>query len=223
MPFVILQEYIALCPYARYCRAMLVFIDESGCAGFKPASSKFLIISMTMFDDCKEAERCGLRIKELKKELRINPEFHFAHDSIKTRDAFFECVREYDFTIRSIYVEKDLIRSAFLRTRPKKFYNFCIKSLIDHDGGRLQNATVKIDAQGKKERTDAFVSYLRKDAPEGKFRKIKPVDSRHDTLVQLADYMVGAMARPYNSDQRRDPERWKRMVAGKIEDEWFFK
>lgn len=46
---------------------MIVFIDESGDAGFKigKGSSTFFVISLIIFDDELEAEETALRIKNL--------------------------------------------------------------------------------------------------------------------------------------------------------------
>jgi len=47
-------------------------------------------------------------------------------------------------------------------------------------------------------------------------------DSRGDTLVQLADMCVGAIARSYRED-RKDNDRWRKMLLPRIDDVWDFK
>lgn len=58
---------------------MLVCIDESGCTGFKleKGSSPYFVVAMVIFKDLKEAERCSRRIAELRRELKVRPEFKF--------------------------------------------------------------------------------------------------------------------------------------------------
>ena len=58
---------------------MIVFIDESGDAGFKigKGSSTFFVISLIIFDDELEAEETALRIKKLRKQLKKTDKFEF--------------------------------------------------------------------------------------------------------------------------------------------------
>ena len=46
-------------------------------------------------------------------------------------------------------------------------------------------------------------------------------DSSRDLLIQLADMVVGAIARSYRSD-RPDKDAWRRMLAKRIDDVWEF-
>jgi hypothetical protein len=50
---------------------MLVFIDDSGCAGFKfdKGSSRFFVISAVIFDDNLEAEKNSYFDKRTKKRV----------------------------------------------------------------------------------------------------------------------------------------------------------
>lgn len=40
--------------------------------------------------------------------------------------------------------------------------------------------------------------------------------------ILLADMAAGAIARSYRTDERKDADRWRKMLAGKIEDVWEF-
>jgi len=88
----------------------------------------------------------------------------------------------------------------------------------------LQNASIKIDGSGDKEFKKALTSYLRKYVGENKIKKFKFIDSKQDNLIQLADMVVGAIARSY-SETRKDASRWLYVLKrkGKIKNIWDFK
>src|SRR5262245_43402859 len=74
---------------------VLVFIDESGDAGFKlsKGSSSIFAVGMVMFKDAESAQKTQVVIDELKKKLGIKPEFKFSKSSADVRDAFFANLR----------------------------------------------------------------------------------------------------------------------------------
>jgi hypothetical protein len=65
---------------------------------------------------------------------------------------------------------------------------------------------------------------LKKHVGSGKINKIKLIDSKKDNLIQLADMVVGAIARKYNLD-RNDHDRWFKILQSskKINNIWSFK
>lgn len=89
------------------------------------------------------------------------------------------------------------------------------------------DASIKIDGSGDKEFKRALNSYLRKCIGENKIKKFKIADSKKDNLIQLADMVVGAIARSYNGHKRKDASRWldilKRKLKIKASDIWDFK
>ena len=46
---------------------------------------------------------------------------------------------------------------------------------------------------------------------------IKFAESHSDNLIQLADMVAGAIARSYRQGERKDADRWRLMLASKIE------
>jgi uncharacterized protein YqkB len=76
---------------------MLVFIDDSGDAGFKfeKGSSEFFVISAVIFDDSLEAEKTAISIKELRRELfkRDDVEFKFNKSRKTIRIKFLESIK----------------------------------------------------------------------------------------------------------------------------------
>ncbi|MCB1806393.1 MAG: DUF3800 domain-containing protein [Candidatus Competibacteraceae bacterium] len=204
---------------------MLVLIDESGDPGFKVSkgSSPVFVVAMVIFNDFLDAEHTSKSVSELRKKLRVKPEFKFnkSHNSI--RDEFFKSLEHHKFTIRSLVVIKSRIHSAGLRDNTDRFYNFFVRMLLNHDNGMLNNARVKIDGSGDRRFKQELQAYLRRLLKE-RIASIKFADSRRDNLIQLADMAAGAIARSYNED-RKDADRWLKMLqnAGKIGDKWEFR
>lgn len=202
---------------------MLVLIDESGCPGFKltKGSTPYFIIGMVCFTDFKEAEKVSRIIAELQTTLGLKDEFKFNKTHPNVKEKFFQTVCQHDFKVRALVVNKKNIYSPYLRTEKESFYNYFIKQLIRYDGKILKDAIVKVDGRGSREFKNRLNTYLRQTLDGHKIKKIKFVDSKSDSLIQLADMVVGAIARSYSTN-RKDEQRWKQMLAKKIDNIWDF-
>ncbi len=203
---------------------MLVFIDESGDAGFKIGSSEHLVIAMVIFEGYEEADKTRKIIKETMVRIKQKPEFKFSKCSQTNRMHFFTAINNCCFSVRYICLGKKIIWSDHLRKNPIQFYNYALKSLISHT--KLKNAKIRIDGNGKKELSKALITYLRGYSEIGAIDKLKMVDSCKEELIQLADMVAGALARPYNSPDKKDANTWKSMIEAKIDKdkgEWIFK
>lgn len=203
---------------------MLVLIDESGDAGFKLArgSTQHFIVAMVIFDDFKEAERASDIIEAARTKLRIRTEFKFNKCSGQVKDGFFALVAPCKFTVRAIVVDKAKIYSDNLREHKEMFYNFFVKSLLQHDHNALIGARVKIDGSGDREFKRELAAYLKRESTGGKIVSVKFVESHRDNLIQLADMVAGAIARSYRVDDRNEPDRWRKMLNSKVRNVWNF-
>lgn len=80
---------------------MLVFIDDSGDAGFKldRDSSKHFVIACVIFDDNLDAEEAALKIKWLRRSLkwRNDHEFKFNKTNKQIRLAFLDEIKGCNF------------------------------------------------------------------------------------------------------------------------------
>jgi len=200
---------------------MLVFIDESGCAGFKVAkgSDPVFGVGMIIFEtgqDARVTEQC---ILSLHHRLRHPTEFKFSKSRDAVRDGFFETVVTQPFKVRALLVKKERIYSNHLRSNVDAFYNYFVKELMRFDSGRLQNARVRIDGSGDREFRRALGCYLRRELGN-RIRDVKTTDSARDQLTQLADMCIGAIAR--TGRDRPDANRWADMLRPRIDDIWHF-
>jgi hypothetical protein len=203
---------------------MLVLIDESGCAGFKlsKGSTAYFIIGMIIFESFDVAQHTSLAIENLRLSLGVKPEFKFSKLSDKYRDIFFDEIANFDFKIQVLVVNKLAVYNDHFKTDKNSFYHYFVKNLIKYDDGILVNASIKIDGSGDKDFKKTLQSYLRKELTPGKVKKFRFVDSKRDNLIQLADMIVGAIARSYKAD-KEDPMRWKEKITNKIIKIWEFK
>jgi hypothetical protein len=206
-------------------KQVLVLIDESGDAGFKLArgSTPHFIVAMVIFDDFKEAERTSEIIEAARVSLRIKPEFKFNKCSAKVKDEFFLAVAACKFTVRAIAIDKAKIYSDNLRENKEMFYNFFVKSLLQHDGNALVGARVKIDGSGDREFKRELAAYLKRESAEGKIVSVKFAESHRDNLIQLADMVAGAIARSYREGDRNEHDRWRKMLNSKVRNIWNFR
>lgn len=203
---------------------MLVFIDESGDAGFKLAkgSSPIFAAAMVIFHSRDAARRTSEVICDLRERTQVKPEFKFSKLSAANRDAFFTAVRDCDFRVRAIVVEKEKLYSPHLRTVKESFYSFFVKTMMKFDNGALKDATVIIDGSGERTFRNDLKVYLRRQMAPGAIKDVRFKDSRSDPLVQLSDMCIGAIARSFRT-ARKDRNRWRAMLATKIDDVWEFK
>lgn len=205
---------------------MLVFIDESGDPGFKlvQGSSPVFVLAMVLFSSNKQAELASKAIAKARIDYRIKPEFKFNKCHSNAKDGFFDAVYPFDFKVRAIIVDKNVIVSNQLKSTTAKFYNYFTKLLLHHDGGALENARVRIDGCGSRHFKRELGTYLRKELSKGKLHSVKYEDSIKNNLIQLADMASGAIYRASIPD-RKSSDKWlKELIKnGKIDDIWNFK
>ncbi|MGE0444953.1 MAG: DUF3800 domain-containing protein [Vicinamibacterales bacterium] len=201
---------------------MLVFIDESGCPGFKIArgSDPVFAIAMVQFKSGADALATESVVRELHRTIPHKPEFKFSSASRDVRDQFFAAVASCPFDVYAVVVRKELIYSSHLRTDEDAFYNYFLRLLVD-SGVPLTDARIRLDGSGGREFERALKSYLRRNLVST-VRDLRMVDSERDQLAQLADMCVGAVARKYR-EGRADRTRWHSMLAPRIENVWPFR
>jgi hypothetical protein len=203
--------------------AMLVFIDESGDAGFKMAagSSPVFALAMVIFDDHRDAIRTQKVILRALERLGIRPEFKFNKCRAELRDSFFAAVADCRFRMRAVVVRKEIVGSARLRNSPESFYHFFLKTMMRFDERALVDARVIVDGSGDRKFKRKLGAHIRQHLQRGAVTEVKFKDSRNEPLLQLADMCVGAIARAYRSDSK-STTRWSAYLSDRIDDLWEF-
>ena len=133
---------------------MLVFIDDSGDPGFQvhKGSSPVFVISLVIFDDELEAEKCAVALKELRRKLKFpdTVEFKFHKSRVAVKKAFLETASNSKFRVRAIITKKEKILSRQLRTDRESFFNYMVKMVLKNHGGTIKNAKLKFDRRGER-------------------------------------------------------------------------
>jgi hypothetical protein len=203
---------------------MLIFIDESGDAGFKlnRGSTALFVAALVAFQDVEEARATQVAIDTLAARLRIHPEFKFSKCRSEIRDAFFKAVTPFEFSVRALVVQKAFTRSLNPNARKEAFYSFFIKSMLKFDDGLLEGARIIIDGSGDREFKRQMAAYFRGHVGRGRLKSIRFSNSSSDRLIQLADMCAGAIARSFKTD-RPDRSRWRDMLGTKVKHIWEFR
>lgn len=207
---------------------MLIFIDESGDTGFKvqKGSSVHFVISLVIFDDDLDAEETAVKIKRFKKSLNKSEKFEFKFNKCNKdlRTKFLNEVKNCNFRIRSIVLNKDVLYSKNLRERKELFYNFALKNVIEYNSGTIKNAKIRLDGRGERIFRQQLSLYLRKylnSKTKTVMKNLRFRDSKDDVLIQLADMVAGSLRRYYDQINSDWSVYWK-IIKLKSEDVWEF-
>lgn len=183
---------------------MLVFIDESGDSGLQlnKGSSQYFTIAMVVFEENDEALACDQRIELLKRELGWAPdsEFHFKNNSARVREIFLKAVTRYNFFYYGLVLNKDPKKLWGDGFKDKQsFYKYACGLVFENAKGKLLNATVVVDESGNLEFKRQLAKYLKSKLNEKNqdkiIKNVKMQRSEQNNLLQLADYVAGALNR----------------------------
>ena len=207
---------------------MLVFIDDSGDAGFKlgKGSSRFFVIALVIFDDDLEAEKTAIAIKDLRRALNFSDasEFKFFKSRQAVREDFLRAINPFNWRTRCIVIDKSKIYSDNFKNNKASFYSYAIKSVLKNNANSIKNARIKIDGSGDRIFRKKFVSYLRQHLNSEEYRIMKNcklVDSKENVLIQMADMVAGSIRRSFD-ENKTDGTIYKEIFKKHIQDEWKF-
>lgn len=207
---------------------MLVFIDESGDAGFKfdRGSSTHFVVALVLFTDKKEALKADNHISEIRKQLNLRADFEFHFHKLRKRycEHFFTEIINFDFQYFGIVIDKTKIDTNRY-SAPDHFYNFACGLVCRKAKEYLLQAIVVIDGKKSKEFKTKLGNYLKKninDKDAGIFhiKKVKMQDSANNNLLQLADMICGTIARNFkNAENCREIIIGKEILVEEFQDE----
>ena len=198
---------------------MLIFIDESGDSGLKidKGSSRYFTVGLVLFEEDEEAISCDQRIQLLKREVgwRENDEFHFKNNSDKIRVAFLKAVSPYNFFYYGIVINKDpkkLFGDGF--KNKSSFYKYACGLVFENAKEKMCDSTVIIDESGNLDFKNQLATYLRKRVNKNDklIKKIKMQRSESNNLLQLADYVAGAINRSVKNEKKKS-DAYRKIIA----------
>lgn len=204
--------------FVWYFIGMLVFIDESGDSGLKlgRGSSPHFTVSLVIFEDDEEATACDKEIQLLKHKLKweSSDEFHFKSNSDAVRRQFLKAVSPYNFFYYGIVIDKqrDNFPHEDFATK-QAFYHYACGLLFENAKEKLDNAKVTIDQSGDLDFKRQLGKYLREkmNSEKSLIRDVKMQRSTSTTLLQLADYVAGAINRSL-SQKRKYADDYRQMI-----------
>jgi uncharacterized protein DUF3800 len=199
---------------------MLVFIDESGDPGLniEAGSSKYFIVALVVFEDNDEALAVDDRISLLRKEQGFPAKFEFHFNKMKPayRRKFLEAIAHYHFFYFGVVIDKAKLTGSF----QESIYKYACGLLLENAKARLNNAIVVVDGSESKKFRNELKSYLirrlKDDSGNCFIKKVRVLDSRTTNLLQLADMVVGAVARSFSG--KKDSREYRSLIAHREKD-----
>ncbi|MBC7804840.1 MAG: DUF3800 domain-containing protein [Akkermansiaceae bacterium] len=203
------------------------FVDESGDTGVKlgQGSSDRMVVVLVMFETEEDVQAADKRINALRAELRqsLRFEFHFKDNSNHVRAAFFNAIALLNFGYVAVVVDKD--RWADTNADHSTFYKQTCLDLLEVVRPFLLEATVKLGKSGAKQFWNELASELKRQINAPKvpdkdepiiIKSVSMQESHTDNLLQMADMICGAVARPYRDGRDRSHEFVKIIAHCKI-------
>ncbi len=175
---------------------MLVFVDESGDAGFKfdQNSSQFFIVAMVVFDDDAQATATANQIARFRQSLKQKDEFKFSKMSRQRRQDFAELIKTLDFVARVFVIDKLLVDPKQFSQYGTDTYQWMLAEALIAFQDEFSQARLKLDGTQNRYFKRTFKSYIRQRL-EIKINDLVFVDSESTELLQLADFVAGAVHR----------------------------
>lgn len=162
-------------------------------------------------EDIEQAAEC---IRSCRDKNRQRREFKYSKTRDGIKDCFFECTATSRHSVRTIVIDKELLRSAHLRAHPSDLKSYAIKQLLTHGDGYIRDAKIVIDGQDSKPFGMSDLQYFTQNvnrASVGAVRSVEFVDSKNSLPIQLADMTAGAIHRSVRTDEKHDARHFEQI------------
>lgn len=197
---------------------MLVFIDESGDPGLniEGGSSRYFIVALVAFDDHDEALAADDRISRLRTEQGFPAKFEFHFNKMKPayRRRFLEAVASYNFFYCAVVMDKSKLTERVFPFK-ESIHKYACGLLLEEVKPRLNNAIVVVDGSESKKFRQELKSYLVRKLKDhsGKsfIKNVRIHDSTTNNLLQLADMVVGSVARSFSG--KKDSREYRNLIT----------
>ena len=193
-----------------------IYIDDSGDAGLKNSNTDKLIIAAVIIIEEDKKAVLNDAINLYREQLGWNEldEFKFAKTNKTILVDLINYIKNFDYKVYVVVLDKSEIDIDRIPKDKISIYNHVLKELLLRVCKDKQNITID-GKYGKKHDAEVRV-YLRKQLRNNGITgtRIKFIDSRKDSLVQLADIVVGSVARSYKN--KTDSQRYIDLLKDKI-------
>jgi hypothetical protein len=205
-------------------KRQLIFIDDAGDPGFNfsKGSSRYFVISCVAFDSASAAEATAKTMRLYKSEVGFSPQSEFKFN--KTRKSvimeLLHRISKLDFRVQAIVIDKPRISDRKIHTSYNALYSYAIAQALSRFP-HLQNASIRLDEHAGKEYQRSAKTFLKRTLNESETRisDIRFIDSRRNTLIQLADLTAGSIYRSKQAD-KTDHSIYIELLKKRITDIW---
>lgn len=187
---------------------MLVFVDESGDAGFKlgQGSSTHLVVAAVCFTDRNVAAACDAAIGEFRRAAGLSDRFEF-HFSQTREDISLELLRvvePFEFRFSACFMDKTQADVTSNRPAgPDLLAELAGQALQSLSG--LAEAVVVVDGELPKplqSQIERRLKAINRERDPRPVKKVKFSRSQGNNLLQLADVVSGAIFRSLTKRDR---------------------
>jgi len=193
-----------------------IFIDDSGDAGLGNSNTDQLIVAAVIVVDENKKELLEDAINLFRRRLGWVDlhGFKFSKTEKSILVELIDFVKHFDFKAYAVVLDKKNIDSSNIIKSKMSVYNHTIKELLLRVS--KSNQIVVIDGKATKSYAEKVRTYLRQSLKENGIdnTSIRFVDSRKDSIIQLADIVAGAIARSYKD--KTDAKRYLSLLKDKI-------
>lgn len=183
---------------------MKIAIDESGDVGRKlwRGSSKWFVVAAAIVPDGYYG--CGpicQAVTSYQQQYMQGFELHYSKNSHQQHIEFLKYMHDKDYVFAAVAIDKRrlLVRRPYVLRSKMTFLQYAFTHLFDQLQPWFDSPTVMMDTNGSPHFNQALQRYIMQrygSRHKGDMRAIHQVisvDSRTEPLVQLADYIAGAV------------------------------
>lgn len=183
----------------------LAFIDESGNADLETSKkdvSKYFIVCAVIIDE-SQFSMLSADVESLRKKYFQTGEIKSSSvrdkDGHKRRVKILESILNLDFKFYAVAVDKDALKRDGGFKYKRSFLKFINGLLYQQLFENFPSISVYADEHGGEEFKKSFRSYIDKNHKPDLFweSSLSLVSSHDNILVQLADFIVGTLAKVY--------------------------
>jgi len=175
--------------------------DEAGDVSFRfeRGATRYFVMAII---GARQPEVLREALRQLRKRRNLPAGYEFSfHDttSWRLRDALSQTLQRLDFQTWAVVVDKKQLTDSFLAMPPRSFYVFFATEVVRLiPEAEREGATLLLDEFDRSGKTLADLKkVLKLRGIRRGFKKIRPIRSRSEDLVQIADWVAGSILRRY--------------------------
>lgn len=183
---------------------MKIAIDESGDTGRKlwHGSSKWFVLGAVIVPE--SIRGCGpvcMSVAQYQQQHMNGAELHYSKNSHEQHLEFLQYMHDKDYVYAAVAIDKRwlLAHKPYVLRSKMSLLHYAFDNLFDQLQPWLDNPTVLVDTSGGRHFNRALGRHLmdlfgsRHKGDIHAISQVVTVDSRQEPLVQLADYISGAI------------------------------